>query len=124
MADESSIYAAIVAAAGIQAVLGNPARFYDQRVPESVASPATAPYVVARVVADTPENQLDGGPGVDLVRIQFDIYAETKASAKGVLAPLRVVLEPLGYEMVTLDFADPTTDLRNIKSDWEFWLPR
>ena len=122
MADESYIYAVLAGDATLSALVST--RIYDNRVPENIASPQTAPYIVGRVVTSVPENMLDEAPGVDHVRMQLDIYAETKASARAVLAAIRTPLERLGYEVLTMDFADPTTDLRNIKSDWEFWLSR
>ena len=120
MADESYIYAVLAADAGVTALVST--RIYDQRAPESSA--ATKPYLVGRVIADVPENDMDGASGTDYYRIQFDIVATTKASAKAVLTALRSALNPHGYELTCLDGLDEVTDLRRIITDWGFWLNR
>lgn len=122
MADETTVYGWLAADATLAALVST--RIWDQRVPENLPSPHPVPYIIGTVVSIVPENQLQGRPGVDRYHFQFDVYAETKASARAVLAAMRTPLELEGYEISSRDFADPTTDLRNIKSDWEFWLPR
>jgi hypothetical protein len=123
VADQSYIYAALAGNAGVQALLGTtPPRIYGVRVPESSA--ATTPYVVGHVISAVPENQLDGGPGVDLYRIQFDIIATTESAVMGVLTAMRAVLEPIGYELNSFLTVEETTDVRRGISDWNFWLAR
>ena len=119
MADESTIYAILAADATLVSLVST--RIYDQRAPES--STATTPYIVGRVIADVAENDLDGC-GASQIRIQFDIVAKTKATAKSVLSALRTALGSHGYELTTLDGLDDVTDLRRIITDWSFWLGR
>jgi hypothetical protein len=119
VADESYIYAVLAADSGVTALVST--RIYDQRAPES--STATTPYIVGRVVADVSENDMDGG-GSAYFRIQFDIVATTKASAKAIVTAMRAALTQHGYELTTLDGLDDVTDLRRVISDWGFWLPR
>jgi hypothetical protein len=124
--DETAIYAIVVADAGVQAVLGTtPMRFYDQKVDETVGSPATTPYAIATVVVRSPENTLDASQaGGDSYRIQFSVFAATKAQGRPVENALRNALGPHGYEISTQEFVDPNTDLRMTAMDWEFWLLR
>lgn len=122
MADISTIYAAIAADAAFMAAVGS--RFYDTRVPENVPSPVPTPYSIAQQVASVPEQQLTGSPGVDHVRIQFDIYATTTAAALTVLPLLRAVLDPLGVEVGVQHFLDRDSDLRRVSVDFEFFLAR
>lgn len=119
MADESYIYAVLAADVGVTALVST--RIYDQRVPESAA--ASYPYIVGRVIANVPENDLDGA-GADYVRIQFDVVGTTKASVAGVLTALRAALNSHGYELNTLDDIDEVSDLRRKITDWGFWLSR
>ncbi len=100
-------------------------RFYEGKIPDNAPSPSTTPYCIATVVSSVPENTLDATQaGSDNLRIQFAVFGATKAEAKPVITTLRSALGPNGYETSLQEFIDPSTDLRMIAMDWEFWLLR
>ena len=126
MADESTIRAILVAHAGFVALV--PAtRLFDQVVPTSTATPIARPFVNMTTVSDVPFNHVSGAPASAAFRIQFDLYADTKTSAKAVLAQIRAALHAAGHggcEELTQDLPADDPALRRISSDWLFVLNR
>lgn len=122
MADESSIRTLLLADTTVTSLINT--RLYDQRVPENVLSPITEPYVIMTTVSTTPENQLDGAPGVDQYRLQFDIYALSKATCKSILSAFRNVLHSVGYEAMSQDFLDENTDLKRLLLHFDIFISR
>lgn len=91
---EVGIQNLVVANAGVQALLGNPARFYPVVVPENPDYPC-ATY---QVISDAPAYLLDGSQSIEVKRIQIDTWsggptAATYSSVKAVQAAIRAVLE-------------------------------
>lgn len=122
MADESDIRGYLVANAGVTALVST--RIYDQRVPDNLGQPPVRPFVVMTTVADVDQTQIQGPQIAGLFTIQFDIYADTKASAKAVLTAMRAVLHPYGTESVARDLPADDPQLRRISCDWQFLMPR
>lgn len=125
MADESAIRALLVAHAPLTALVGT--RIYDQMVPTAATSPTPRPYLLLTVVSDVPFNEAADAPGAADMRLQFDAYADNKASAKSVLAAVRAALHAAGYvgsEDSTRDLPADDPALRRISSDWSFILSR
>lgn len=126
MADESTIRAILVAHAGFTALVPA-ARVFDQLAPTNTPTPIVRPFVVMSTVSDVPFNHVSGAPASAGIRIQFDLYADTKASAKAVLAQLRAALHAAGHggcEELTQDLPADDPALRRISSDWLFVLNR
>lgn len=122
MADESSIRTLLLADATVNSLISN--RLYDQRKPENLAGPAYESYVIMTVISTTPENMLDAAPGVDQYRIQFDIYALSKATCKSILSAFRNVLHSVGYEAMSQDFLDENTDLKRLLLHFDIFISR
>ena len=125
MADESTIRGVLVAYAGLTALVSS--RVYDELAPTNLPTPVTRPYVTMTTISDVPENMLAAAPGVAGMRIQFDIYADSKASAKAVLTQLRAALHAAGHvgcEELTQSLPADSPDIRRISSDWLFMLSR
>ena len=125
MADEASIRALLAAAAPLTALVGT--RIYDQIAPTSTPTPLPRPYLLMTVVSDVPFNEVADAPSGALMRVQFDAYADSKASAKQVLAAVRAALHAAGYvgsEDSTRDLPAADPALRRISSDWAFVLGR
>lgn len=126
MADESSIRAALVAVPAYTTLIGGAVtpRHWDQRIPVTVTLPAARPYVIQTTVSDVAQNVLDGTQLAGMFRLQFDIYADTKPSAKAVLAQIRAVLAPYGYEQVAQDLPAGDPSLFRISVDWLIVIAR
>jgi hypothetical protein len=126
VADESTIRAILVAHAGFTALVPA-ARVFDQLAPTNMPTPIARPFVVMTTVSDVPFNHVAGAPASAGIRIQFDVYAESKASAKAVLTQIRTALAAAGYggsEELTQDLPADDPALRRISSDWLFVLSR
>lgn len=126
MADESTIRAILVAHAGFVALVPA-ARVFDQVAPTNTPTPIARPFVTMSTVSDVPFNHVSGAPASAAFRIQFDLYADTKASAKSVLAQIRAALDAAGHggcEQLTQDLPADDPALRRISSDWLFVLSR
>jgi hypothetical protein len=124
VADESTIRAVLTGYAGLTALVSS--RIYDEIAPTNSGT-VTRPFMTLTTISDVPENFVAGAPGVALMRIQFDIYADSKASAKAVLTQLRAALHAAGYvgsESLTQSLPADSPDLRRISSDWLFVLAR
>ena len=123
MADESSIYAVLTAWAPLTALISS--RFYDQRVPANVPTPAPTPFVIAAVIAAVPINYVGETPGGYWYRLQFDAYADSKASAKAVVAEIRAAMYAAGYkgcEEMERDLPADDVNLRRISNEWNVLL--
>jgi len=91
---EQGFYARVAANSGVQAIIGNPARFYPVILPES----PTYPCASYQVISDVPEYTLDLTAGVSQKRIQVDTWsggpdAASYLDAKNAQAAIRAALE-------------------------------
>jgi hypothetical protein len=126
VADESTIRALLVAHAGFAALVPA-ARLFDQVAPTNTPTPIARPFVAMTTVSDVPFNHVSGAPASAGIRVQFDIYADTKAGAKAVLAQIRAALHAAGHggcEELSQDLPADDPALRRISSDWLFVLNR
>lgn len=129
MADESSIRAVLVAASAFTSLIGGAIapRLWDQVAPTNMPTPLPRPFVIMSVVADVPERDMSTAPGISSFTIRFDVYAESKASAKAVLTQLRAALNNAGHvdgEHIARDLPADDPQLKRISSEWQFWLTR
>ncbi len=125
MADESSIRAALVATGAYTALIGGATpRHWDQQIPSSFLPTPDRPYVIQTTVSDVALNVIEGTQLGGMFRLQFDIYADTKESAKAVLAQLRAALAPYGYEEIARDLPAGAASLRRISVDWRIVIAR
>lgn len=125
MSDESTIRSILTGYAGLTALVST--RIYDQGAPTNSATPITRPYVVMSAISEVPMNYVSGVPTAAEFRIQFDIYGDSKASCKAVLAQVRAALHAAGHhgcEELTQDLPADEPALRRITSDWLFVLAR
>jgi hypothetical protein len=91
---EQGIAQLVAANAAVQALIGNPARFYPVLVPEDAAYPC-ASY---QVISDTPVDLLDGTRTLQPLRMQIDTWSggpvnASYGAAKNVQAAIRSLLE-------------------------------
>lgn len=91
---EVGIQNLVAADSGVQALIGNPARFYPVALPEDPSYPC-ASY---QVISDVPSYTLAGPGGIEVKRIQIDTWSGGTVSAsylaaKNVQAAIRAVLE-------------------------------
>ena len=89
---QTPFYAVVAADPQVQNLLGNPARVYPWG--ENTDKPVRYPYVTFQLVGGAPEEVLSGRSKVDEGTLQVDVWAETAASARQVLAALRDAVEP------------------------------
>lgn len=122
MADESTVRGWLTAHAPLTALVSD--RIYDQRAPDSRGQPSARPFVVSTVVDDRDFNVLGATQIGAAFVIQFDIYADSKASAKAVLAAMRAALVPHGFEDSARDLPADDPALRRITVTWRFALNR
>lgn len=125
MADDSTIRAILTGYAGLTSLVGT--RIYDQVAPVNTANPAPRPFIVLSTPSEVPGNFVSGAPNTAEWRIQFDIYGDTKASVRAVLAQVRAALYAAGHtgsEQLSQDLPADDPALRRITSDWLFVLSR
>lgn len=115
MTIETSVHTALSSLAG--------GKVYPLVAPEKVA----APFIVYSRIASTPENTLDGGSTIDLVRIQVDTYASTYSACKSLADSVRVQMES-GVVKSTMqtdqDLFEPDLKLYRISQDYYVWQTR
>lgn len=121
MADESTIRAILAADSPLAALIGT--RLWDQIAPTNQATPVARPFVTLTNISEQQFAYSAESPDGSQMRLQIDIYADNKASAKAVLAAIRTVLLASGYtgsEDQTQDLPADDPALRRISSDWIF----
>jgi hypothetical protein len=115
MTIETAIYTALSGLAS--------GKVYPLVAPEKV----TAPYIVYSRISSTPENTLDGGSTIDLVRIQVDTYANTYSACKNLAESVRVAMES-GVVKSTMqtdqDLFEPDLKVYRISQDYYVWQTR
>ncbi|MEJ7746058.1 MAG: DUF3168 domain-containing protein [Luteimonas sp.] len=80
-----------------------------------------APYITWQIISGGPENYLADRPGMDVFRVQIDIWAVSAASAKAIAALVRDALEPHAYCLnIFADDYEPDTKLYRYGYDWNF----
>lgn len=109
---ETSIYAALSGLAN--------GRVYPLVAPEKV----TFPCIVYSRISSTPENTLDGGATIDLVRIQVDTYANTYSAAKVLAGSVRSALENSNVKatlQTDQDLFEPDLKVYRVSQDYYVW---
>lgn len=96
-------------------------RVYPMRLPQRESLPA----IVYQVIANTPENTLEGDRNVGSVSVQFTCWSKTYAEAQQVAAELRRVMGTIKVLHPTtgliLDGEDPDTKALGVISTFELW---
>lgn len=112
MSIETTIYTALSSLAS--------GKVYPLVAPEKV----TAPYIVYSRISSTPENTLDGGATIDLVRIQVDTYANTYSAVKLLAESVRSALEGSAAKatlQTDQDLFEPDLKVYRISQDYYCW---
>lgn len=115
MTIETSIYTALSSLAA--------GKVYPLVAPEKV----TAPFIVYSRLASIPENTLDGGSTIDLIRIQVDTYANTYSAAKSLAESVRSAMEGAlvkGTLQTDQDLFEPDLKFYRISQDYYVWQTR
>ena len=116
MTIETTIYTALSSLAS--------GKVYPLVAPEKVS----APYIVYSRISSTPENTLDGGATIDLVRIQVDTYANTYSAVKSLAESVRSAMESSASIKATLqsdqDLFEPDLKFYRISQDYYVWQTR
>lgn len=100
-------------------------RVFRDEIPETEPQPATGPAaVVYSLVSGVPHQKLDCAPSIDSLRLQFDVYANTRPTTDAVFAAVRDALELHGY--VTYNFTERDVETRNWRISFDFtcWQSR
>lgn len=112
MSIETTIYTALSSLAN--------GKVYPLVSPEKVETP----YIVYSKVSSTPENTLNGGSTIDLIRIQVDVYAATYAAVKTLAESTRSALEN-GAVKATIqteqDLFEPDLKVYRVSQDYYVW---
>jgi hypothetical protein len=97
---EVGIAQLVAANAGVQALIGNPARLYPVVLPDNIGTPngPAWPCATYQVISDVPEYVLPAGTAIEVKRIQVDTWSggpdnASYAAAKAVQAAIRAVLD-------------------------------
>jgi hypothetical protein len=112
MTIETTIYSALSTLAS--------GKVYPLVAPEKVV----APYIVYSRIASTPENTLDGGATIDLVRIQVDTYHNTYSAVKSLAESVRLALESSGAKatlQTDQDLFEPDLKVYRVSQDYYCW---
>jgi hypothetical protein len=89
------IFEIIAADPAVTALIGtSPTRFFLYgSAPQEVA----APYAIWQTISGRPENYLGNAPNADFVSVRVDVYAETAAQVRDLVAALRAAIQPHAY---------------------------
>lgn len=92
-------------------------RCYPLQIPQNGALPA----IVYQRIANTPNNQLEGKPTLDQVRMQIDAYAKTYKAAKLLGKSIRTAMENAPFSATLQsddDLFEPETDVYRVSLDF------
>jgi hypothetical protein len=99
-------------------------KVYPMVAPDKI----TAPFIVYSRLSSTPENTLDGGSTIDLVRIQVDTYENTYSAVKLLAESVRLAMESNVLLKATLqseqDLFEPDLKFYRISQDYYVWQTR
>lgn len=104
---------------------GNVLRVFPEEVPQDQPQPKDGqPACVFTLVTGQPNGYLSGAPSTDSLRVQVDIYANTRADAEAGAKAIRDALEKRGY--VSYNFTGRDPDTRNFRwsMDVSLWAYR
>lgn len=120
---ESAFYSVVSTAGPVIALLGiGPnIRLFPDEAPQGVQPP----YAVFHTIVGAPENQLDGGAGIDSYTVQIDCYSRDRDQAISLASAIRAAIEPYA-EVGSLrgTSRDTQTRLYNYQFDIEWLTPR
>lgn len=123
MADESTFRALLTAHAPLVALVPA-ARIWDQTAPTNTPTPLTLPYILLTTVSSVPENYLGDPADLDDMRIQVDVFAADKASAKAIQAAVRAALASECFELMAMDLPAEDPAVRRIVMDFGYLAAR
>jgi hypothetical protein len=113
------VFSTCFASATLKSLLGSsPMRLYIFGEAEQNTQ---RPYAVWQLIGGSPDNYLGRAPDVDRFSVQFDVYAETAASARDVAAAIRSTIETTANVVnYSLEARDPETRLYRYSfgADW------
>ncbi len=95
-------------------------RCYPLLMPEN---PSYTSIIYTRI-SSTPENTLNGGATIDLVRFQIDSYAETYSAARTLAASVRTAMEAAAFKgllQTDEDFFEPDVTIYRVTQDYYVW---
>ena len=120
---EASLYAFMIANAGINAAVGN--RVYPKLVPQD----ATMPAITYRRISSEHVHSMDGSSGADDARYQITCWGTTRLSAKSVANTVRLNMDgktglmgsvTIGRMLLEQDEDMPDEPPAKNKEDWRF----
>ncbi len=108
----------------LYAVLGstNGGRVWPVLAPQDSA----LPRITFQRVSNAPVNDLRGHSGMDIVRVQVDVWAADYLSGKHLATTVRDTLSSSGIKhlfLSDLDDYEPETKLYRVRMDLQFWHP-
>lgn len=95
-------------------------RCYPLLMPENPSYPS----IIYTRISSTPENTLNGGATIDLVRFQIDSYAETYSAARTLAASVRTAMEAAAFKgllQTDQDFFEPDVTIYRVTQDYYVW---
>ncbi len=95
-------------------------RCYPLLMPENPSYPS----IIYTRISSTPENTLNGGATIDLVRFQIDSYAETYSAARTLAASVRTAMEAAAFKgllQTDEDFFEPDVTIYRVTQDYYVW---
>jgi hypothetical protein len=124
--DERIVYSYLVGASpsAVSTLVGS--RVYYVKAPQGVIRP----YIVYSLVVGTPENQLDGPPGMENYRVQVDAYVDETSGADAARDLFMACLNELEWgnraQCISENFIafEEDTKLFRASGDFSLWLNR
>jgi hypothetical protein len=95
-------------------------RCYPLLMPQNPSYPS----IIYTRISSTPENTLNGGATIDLVRFQIDSYAETYSAARTLAASVRTAMEAAAFKgllQTDQDFLEPDVTVYRVTQDYYVW---
>lgn len=95
-------------------------RCYPLLMPENPSYPS----IIYTRISSTPENTLNGGATIDLVRFQIDSYAETYSAARTLATSVRTAMEAAAFKgllQTDEDFFEPDVTIYRVTQDYYVW---
>ncbi|WP_166675058.1 DUF3168 domain-containing protein [Herbaspirillum huttiense] len=96
-------------------------RVYFDHAPDQVG----VPYIVLLQVGGEPVEFLDGPSDMDLIRLQIDIYSETRTSANELMSQARIRLRTLQASAIgaPVSFYESAVGLYRRRCDFRILAP-
>ena len=118
MSIETTLYAALIADAGVTALLASGSPLVHRIYPLNAPDNAATPYVTYQVIATEAHNVVTGAPDTERKVIQINCVSNTYANAKAIAEAIKAAINvSVGYLSGEGDDYFPQTEKHRVRLD-------